>query len=463
MGASIVLALLALILIFSTANRWRYEATLRDAVRIFATGSGEAREILAEAVRLDPHDPLPHVFLGESLRERGERLIAEAAAVGATGGAAPTRAAELRDQARMALKSAEKEFETATELREHWPNTTSDSVFVGLAAARLALAEVSPAERALQRTEAVKALDHAQDHDDPDVVVTRAAIALTGGDTAACQKELAGVAGRVGMLGRGSAASYYWQTGCVARMLGKPEAGSALEGAAVFCPTPDTGRMLALAIEAACLNPTAATVEDCCGRAERTLASTLKAGAHRYAMAVRDQAVVWNAIGLARLRARNHDAAVNALSSAYRLDPAQTYLVNRVAATVAKAAHAPAGKPPPDPVDHFDRASKLLHGGVTGTPPVADGRYAAQELLVTAAALYHAARKNTDAIAEVELAEKKFGLAPAESHRLQGALNDWLGKRDLALTHYRQAVSLGSKESTRLEARIEKLELKGKH
>lgn len=255
-------------------------------------------------------------------------------------------------------------------------------------------------------------------------------------------------------------------------LLGRdPDCGFELERAAVLRRSPETGRMSGLAIRVATADlavpfksPEALAARVL--RLRRMLGYRIRVkqgvSSSRFLMEPGDEGKTWNAIGIGFTRVNDADNALAAFQIAIASAPKDfVYRANRAVAYRVKSEHPPAEEK--EPVkwerDNLDRyATNLLDATIqlAGQP---DKEKTAQDLLFTvSAAKWRVFLPPEATIGPIDVSKDKFHLGEADYLRWVGALSDWYGKLDRAVPAYRKAIELHHRDSSKMEARVDKFE-----
>jgi tetratricopeptide (TPR) repeat protein len=459
-GIAALLGLLGIALLFSTVNRWRFESTLREAIRVAATGDGDARAVFGEAIALRPVDPFANTLLAQWELERGQRAAASCDdPIGKDG-----------DSARRSLAAAIKTYD---EVLGSLKDSSSDSELttpsaVGAVAARLSLADCSPGQRAALLEEATRLLEQLST-DDTELLVLRAAVALGKGDASAARKacEEASANGRLEAAGASAVASYYWTHGLVLTLARDPDGWVELERASMLRKTSAAGRALALSTRVACADPAVSSktpdaLAERCQQAKRMLSyhAQRKQGDRfqRFLIGKDDEARTWNAIGVGFLRAGDPDRAVAAWKSAEELAPKEPrFRTNHALALRALADHPPANTDNPSKWknDRLADYAGVLCAAAQMCANDPDRAATGLGLLYTAAANYWLALRPGNAREPITIARDSFHLEDAEVERWLGAIADWSGKLGEAVPHYKKAIDLHHKDAFKMQVRVE--------
>jgi hypothetical protein len=458
-----VFALLAVLLLFTTVFRWRYESALRDAIQQAATGEGDPLLPLEEARAARPDDILPYLVTGEIMLEKGARLAETAAAAGPL-------TAETAAPARKLFESAVKAFDHACEKRDKFFPTASESCVVGACSARLAIADLDATERPKWIDEAEKVLtERVHDKDDVDVVLVEAGIDWARGNLAGCSKILGDASTHLGAAGRGSVGSYYWHKGLIELIAKDPAALEDLRRSAMFRSGPAAGKAIGLAIRLAALDPAQAPkdpkeLETKVTELYEIINQRVK-NVTRWEMEKGDEALTWNAIGVAWTRVPNADKAGFCFGRASSLDKGT--LLYRVNGAIAARYKPSVNNETPEQTQHrVDNEAAQAITSVLRTYDIAKDPDAQKEnrekycrdLLVAAMGLAYGGGRAGDAAGPIDLAHQRFGLDDAEYFRNHGALQDAARRLDLAVVDYKKAIAAGHKDSYKMQERIDQYE-----
>lgn len=472
-GAAGVLAVAGIGLLFSTVSRWRYDSALREAIFAATSNVGDPRAALDEAVSLRPDDPFPTLLRAQWLLERGAVIMTNA-------DPDPAKAADAGKGAAKQLSQAVKDYDAAIKKTKELPGSSESyqSIAVaGAAAARCALADADPSQRAELLEQATKVLEQAPSSDDPDLLGVRAGLALAKGEVAAANKVLTEMSGKLAQASRTAAGSYYWNHGLVLLLGRDPECAFELERAALFRRSAENGRVLGLAIRVAAADPAVPSKSNEALSARlaglRKIISyrvRVKAGAgvSRFGMDNLEEGRCWNAIGIGHCRAFEADKALEAFTTAQGSNTKEfIYRSNRAYAFKVKAEHPPAEEKDPKQWEHdhlekfasgTEQAALLLLEGIKdkSEKDKADIDKLGQAYMNTAAVwrwkIFEPPEITTGPI---EAAKDKFHMSEAECNRSVGALKDWFGQLVYAVPSYKRAIALGHKDSGKMASRVE--------
>jgi tetratricopeptide (TPR) repeat protein len=464
-GAAGVISLVAVSLLFSTVFRWRYESTLRDALRFGATGEGDALQALEDAVAMRPDDPFPTILLGQWHLERGQKELSHLD---------PTSTGTARENvigsARKHLASASKAFDGALKKGKDSPNASDADLATALAgavAARLTLGDCTPEQRGALVDEASKLLETATS-DDPDVISIRAGLALAKGDTGAAQKAIAEMGNKLGQGSRIAVASYYWNHGLAMLLARDPGCAEEIERGALMWRNPESGRALALAIRVVCSDPAVPSKSpealaarcDMCSQILRYTTRAQGIGAkptQRFFIEPEDMARTYNQIGIGYFRANEFRRAIEAFNHAEGNTPTAVVKINEGLATNAFGEHPPETEKEPEKFRLAKRGAyaTLVRDAAMTYYKNPDKEKEGMDLLLQSASIQWSAFNPVAAGNEVENAKTKFHLSEADYYRWAGACTDWEGRLDLAVVGYRKAIELRHKDSMKMDSRVQ--------
>lgn len=458
-SGALVLGLLAVGLLFTTVFRWRYEATLREGIRSSATAESDAQTTLADAAGQRKDDPLPSLYLGHVLVERGMKAIQEA----------DLKAEDPYAIVRRALQQAVKSFEAAQEKRDRTGAASSDSAIVGAAVAELYLADISPSERTALLSSAKGRLDRARDGEDPDVLVAKAGLAIASADLATAQKLLGDAEGKLENAGRGAAGSYYWQKGMLGLIAKDANALADLKRAALIRPSNDAAKLIALAMRINASDPAALpkeprVLEDRCAAIASSIGQRvrgLQGGRNRWGLDRPMENTVWNAVGMGYMKVPNvpeaKKAFQNATSSA---NPDITHLLNLALCVLATADSPPPGAPNPElhKFRVYGEAGLNLRESTNALIGKEDKKKLGRDVCLLAGGLLQKARRYSDGLQAMHQAHDRFGLEEKEYARHKGAFLDWSNRLDQAVVEYKKAIELGHKDTYKMQTRIDMFE-----
>lgn len=460
-----VLGVLAVLLLFSTVFRWRYESTLRGAIQEYGTSDGDPLALLEEARTARPDDLLPHLFVGQILLERGTRLAQEQAQKGET-------SAEALGPATRALEGSIKAFDTACARREKVPSS-SESAPVGACCARLALADLDAGRRASLLDEAGRTLDtQVREKDDVDVILAAAGLAFAKGDYPGCGQKLSDAGGKLqNGAGRGAIGSYYWHKGLLGLMKQEPGAFDDLRRASLYRRGPATAKAVALAFRVATADTSFKDPKELEARLVNLGELLAQRGKtrQRYDIEKDEEAACWNALGVAWMRVPNAEKAAQAFQRAVgnRQDMV-LYKVNGALSIRGRADLPPDNANPEVAKRRFDSECANALMDVMGKLDLKNESAAekevkekyARDLLLLSVGLFHSANKDAEAGGPLVMAHAKFALEDKEFYRTQGALNDWLKRLDVATPLYKKAIAAGHRESYKMQERVDLWERK---
>jgi hypothetical protein len=454
LGAT-ALGLLAVLLLFSTVWRWRYESSLRDGIQFMATGEGDALPLLAEARKARPDQLLPHLYLGQFQLSRGVRIAQE--------DELKNPASPDYKNAKLAFEESARAFETAIELRDKNNLAASDSGPVGACCAHLALADVNPGSRAKEIEDAAKCLDEARDTSDVNVLLARAAIFWAKGEVAACSKALGDASTRLGDAGYGALGSYYWHKGLIELMNEDQASFDDLRRASWFRAGHRCGKVISLAVSVLVLSPSCAPkdpkdLEARLTSLEFILSGRTKAG-NRYEFDKPDEAAAWNSLGIAWLKIPDAgDHAGQCFQHAISAQPIMLYRLNKALAIRYEAAHQNETKEAAskrlDLTASREIIAELMRFDGEKESEQTKARY--RDLMLVGLALgFNASPQGFDYPSTLQSARTKLGLDDAEYYRDMGCCQDILHAPTQMIGMYKKAIDLGHRDRGKMQERVD--------
>lgn len=442
LGGAVVAFLISGILIVGGIQRYLYESAMREATRaFFRDEKGEAQQLLVNLKQEHPEDATVRVLLAALEVERGDG-----------------------DDARLGV--AERLYEEAQAL-----DPTRASAVIGLAVARLKLAALKPKEGRAQAAAAVAELIERSgiDRTSPDAIGLLAATDLMRGRPEQALKALSTPPTTV-PTAEGQAA-WHWNlavaaalcrdgstleaglTGYLLRRHSMPTEASA---EAAQGPAADAARVLTMAYRVGLADPATkpTTTEALTARvAMADAACRVKLGGKsglrgRFLPPGRDEAVVWNALGLGLARLERWNEAADAFDQAVQVAHDEPlYLMNLADARYQHALT----------VDAATRAGPMARAGeaykrVCEVLADKEGREAMRVLAATnGAAAYVQAGQPRPAFGMFKSHSVNHPDAAAQARNM-GALLDWAGNGS-CVEEYRKAISLSHPDSAALERR----------
>lgn len=442
LGGAAVAFLISGILITSGIQRYLYEDDMRAAARaFFRDEKHEAQQLLIDLKKEHPDDASVRVLLAALEVERGDG-----------------------DDARLGV--AERLYEEAQAL-----DPSRASPVIGLAVARLKLAAMKPKEGRAQAAAAVAEFVERSglDRSSPDVVGLLASIDLMRGRPEQALKALS--TPPTTLLTAEGQAAWHWNlavaaalcrdasvleaglTGYLLRRLPMPAEAADAEP----LPPADPARLLTMAYRVGLADPATkpVTKESLTARVDMANAACrLRLGGKgglrgRFMPPGRDEAIVWNALGIGLARLERWQEAAEAFDQAGAIARDEPlYLLNSAEARYRHALT----------LDAATRSNPLIKAGevyrrVCETLAGKEGREATRAMAATnGAAAYIMAGQPRPALALFRTHTDGHPDAAALARDL-GALLDW-NNNGTCVDEYRKAISLSHPDSAALEKRV---------